>query len=401
MVDSTLGIYTGTLGSLTDEGSNDDTYGFGSQVDLAATISTTYMIRVAAYSTGDDGTFALEWGGGCTPPANDDFANATTATGTSGSLTSQTNEAATLQSGELDTHGLCTDNGPCAATSDLGGASVWYAWTAPSNQTNFEVCVDLTSGGANLWPVLGVYTGSLGSLTEVAYGDFATSGGCDTKVSFNAASGTTYMFGVGGEFGSTGGFDLSWTTDSTPPDTDIAGQTNLTNQSPVTFDVTFSEPVSGFDNNDVDLSSSSASTGTVTVTDTGDHAHYTVDVVVTSQGAVTASIPAASAVDGANNSSNASGSAMIVYDSTDPSLSVTTIKVQGAKVTVTFAASDSNGIDDTLCKLDSGSYASCGSPYVRELPKGSHTFYVRALDAAGNQADTSTAFTIRSGKIKI
>jgi hypothetical protein len=209
--DSTLAAYTGsTVDALTlvDDAFNDDFYGFASQITFDATNGTTYAIRVAGFG-GLVGTFALDWGGGCPAPSNDDFAAATSISGATGSSTDQTNEAATLESGELDTHIVCTDDF-CGTHSDLGGTSVWYSWTAPSD-LNVPVCVTNTADGADLRPIVGVYTGSLGSLTELAYQN--SSSPC---VTFSASSGTTYMIGVGGDFGSTGGFDLSW-GDTTPP----------------------------------------------------------------------------------------------------------------------------------------------------------------------------------------
>jgi hypothetical protein len=92
---------------------------------------------------------------------------------------------------------------------------VWYEWTAPSDIDNLDVCVTDTADGSNLLPLVAVYTGSLGSLTEVAYANNDNSI-CDAILTFNASNGTTYMVGVGGSNGSTGGFDLSW-GDRRPP----------------------------------------------------------------------------------------------------------------------------------------------------------------------------------------
>jgi hypothetical protein len=217
MADSTLGVFQGdAVDQLTLVASNDDTYDYASEVTFTPVTGQTYMIRIAAYDPqfGDDGTFALQWGGGCPAPGNDDFADATTISGPAGYLSAETSEAATSESGELDTHSICIDN-DCATHSDLGGTSVWYSWTAPFNIQDFDVCVPFRSDGADLNPAVAVYTGSLGSLTEVA---FATApsfqGGACTA--FDAQSGTTYVIGVGGEYGSTGAFDLVWGDVSIP-----------------------------------------------------------------------------------------------------------------------------------------------------------------------------------------
>lgn len=50
-----------------------------------------------------------------------------------------------------------------------------------------------------------------------------------------------------------------------------------------------------------------------------------------------------------------------------------------------FSAADASGIDAVECKIDSGSYAGCGSPLnLQNLLEGGHALYVRATDKAGN-----------------
>ncbi len=67
---------------------------------------------------------------------------------------------------------------------------MWYEWTAPSDIDNLDVCVTDTADGSNLLPLVAVYTGSLGSLTEVAYANNDNSI-CDAILTFNASNGTT------------------------------------------------------------------------------------------------------------------------------------------------------------------------------------------------------------------
>jgi poly(3-hydroxybutyrate) depolymerase len=74
------------------------------------------------------------------PPANDDFANAIVLTGANVTRTGDTNVDATAEAGEPD---------PVAGAH--GGASVWYFWTAPSND---EVVIDLA--GSDFDTILGV-----------------------------------------------------------------------------------------------------------------------------------------------------------------------------------------------------------------------------------------------------
>src|SRR5437763_12486217 len=75
------------------------------------------------------------------PPDNDAFASAHAISGPSGSVTGS-NVDATAEPGEPD-HG------------NTGGASVWYAWTAPSSGA-----VTFTTAGSSFDTLLAAYTGS-------------------------------------------------------------------------------------------------------------------------------------------------------------------------------------------------------------------------------------------------
>ena len=77
-------------------------------------------------------------------------------------------------------------------------------------------------------------------------------------------------------------------------------QDDPTSDSPIVFDVVFSEDVTGFEGNDVDLSGSA---GATTADVTGDGAEYTVSVSgMASSGTVIAAVKAAAATDGSNDS---------------------------------------------------------------------------------------------------
>src|SRR4051794_20292636 len=97
-----------------------------------------------------------------------------------------------------------------------------------------------------------------------------------------------------------------------------ATQADPTNTSPVTFDVVFSEGVTGFAAGDVAISGT-ATTGLVTVTPVSASA-YTVTVVVSGDGTVVAAVNVGAAVDAAGNSSSASTSTdnTVTYDATAP-----------------------------------------------------------------------------------
>lgn len=133
------------------------------------------------------------------PPANDAFASVRTISGNSGNV-SASNTDATKEANEPNPAG------------NPGGRSVWFAWTAPaSGLWTFD------TQGSDFDTVLGVYTGSsLGGLTLVADNDDSNSG-TTSRVTFSAASGTTYRILVDGRNGASGNFVLNWAFTPNPP----------------------------------------------------------------------------------------------------------------------------------------------------------------------------------------
>jgi hypothetical protein len=115
------------------------------------------------------------------PPANDNFANAEVLSGTSDTA-SGTNVQATKQAGEPNHAG------------NLGGASVWYAWTAPSTGTFVVDTCD-----SDFDTLLAVYTGTVvGSLTPVVSNDDAVNCAVESRVAFHATNGVVYRIAVDG-----------------------------------------------------------------------------------------------------------------------------------------------------------------------------------------------------------
>jgi len=125
--------------------------------------------------------------------SNDNFANREILTGVSGATTGST-VGATKESGEPNHAG------------NVGGASIWYSWTAPT--TGLATIDTYTSGFDTL---LAVYTGTgIGALTPVASDDDAPSGARQSVVSFNAVAGTVYQIAIDGYSGQTGATVLHW-----------------------------------------------------------------------------------------------------------------------------------------------------------------------------------------------
>ena len=119
----------------------------------------------------------------------------------------------------------------------------------------------------------------------------------------------------------------TYTVDKTPPTVTIneaTAQTDPTATSPINFTVTFSEPVTGFDATDIDLSTSTA-TGTLTPTITGGGPVYTVAVNgMTGSGNVIASIKANGVTDpvGNNNTVSTSTDNSVTYNAPAPEIQV-------------------------------------------------------------------------------
>ena len=74
-------------------------------------------------------------------------------------------------------------------------------------------------------------------------------------------------------------------------------------------------------------------------------------------------------------------------------------KKKRAKVTFAFTSSEP-GTGGFQCQIDVEQFTLCTSPYVRNLPRGGHTFRVRAFDAESTPDPTLAiyGFTIKKKK---
>lgn len=218
-----VGVYTGTLGSLTEVVWNDAD---PDSVTLTAEAGVTYYIGVGGgwglwldggqvMEWGESGTYLLHATGPGLAAYNDNFANARAISGAAGSQTGSTLNA-TGESSDPNLHASYT-----GSVNDLYGGSIWYSWTAPDEvgPTTFA----LLNNSWNSPNALGIYTGSLGSLTEVAYN--VRSPNNDywyewSQVQFTPAAGVTYYIGVGSQDPS--GITLSWAPSEFPANDNFA-----------------------------------------------------------------------------------------------------------------------------------------------------------------------------------
>ena len=119
----------------------------------------------------------------------------------------------------------------------------------------------------------------------------------------------------------------TFTIDVTSPTVTVdkgGTQADPTGDTPVVFDVEFSELVTGFDAGDVDTSASTVGVGTPTVTPV-DGDSYTVSVPVSGNGDVTVTLGAGAAQDAATNGSEAStnlDNTVMVIDTAEPTVTV-------------------------------------------------------------------------------
>jgi hypothetical protein len=125
------------------------------------------------------------------PPANDNFASATTLSGPTISANG-TNVNATKETGEPN-HG-----------GDAGGKSVWWNWMAPASGT-----VVIDTNGSNYDTTLGVYTGTAVNALTLVAGDNNGGPNLTSRVSFAATAGVVYQIAVDGTGGASGTIQLN------------------------------------------------------------------------------------------------------------------------------------------------------------------------------------------------
>jgi hypothetical protein len=84
----------------------------------------------------------------------------------------------------------------------------------------------------------------------------------------------------------------------------------------------------------------------------------------------------------------------VTFDKTPPPVPTITSSTTGPSgFTATFSSTE--GLDTFGCRVDSGSFTTCSSPFTASPAPGSHTFQVHSVDEAGNlSAATSKPFSI-------
>lgn len=165
-----VAVFTGNPGSLTEVGCNDygvsTTFGEPVYVDFAANEGTTYYIMVAQGDTDEiDSTRRLDVSLDIIAPSNDNFAQARVIPTT-----------AMPQDFDQDIFRATVEGtDPAMPCGGARNNTVWYRYTPTANQ---RIRLDTSTSGYD--SIIGVYTGSPGSFTEVACDDNGASGGIAT-----------------------------------------------------------------------------------------------------------------------------------------------------------------------------------------------------------------------------
>ena len=194
------GANLGRATAIAFNGVNATTFSVDSSTQITATVpigASTGPLTVTATPGGSASTvdnFTVLTGA----VANDNFASAQVL-GTTGTLTA-TNVGATKETGEPNHAG------------NVGGASVWYDWTAPKAGT-----FTFDTFGSSFDTLLAIYTGdSVSGLSQIAANDDAGTG-VTSSLSFVATAGSLYHIAVDGHGGQTGTLTLHWILNSAAP----------------------------------------------------------------------------------------------------------------------------------------------------------------------------------------
>ena len=183
--------------------------------------------------------------------------------------------------------------------------------------TDFDDLSDVTLGGTASATVTSI---SGGPTTYTVNVTATTEGTVTATVPVNRAQDS-----VGNNNAASTSTDNTVTYDTTAPTVSIdqaAGQADPTNVNPIVFTVVFNEPVTDFDDlNDVSLSGTASATVTSI---SGGPTTYTVNVTVTVDGTVIATVPVNKAQDlaGNNNASSTSTDNTVLYDTVAPNVTI-------------------------------------------------------------------------------
>jgi hypothetical protein len=189
--------------------------------------------------------------------------------------------------------------------------------------------------------------------------------------------------------------------DTTAPGITLAtSASSPTSTTPIPFTATLTETPSGnvFDLSDITV------TGGTAGNFSGSGTSYSFEVTPTTDNStITVQVDASKFTDTAGNNSTASNALSINYDSSAPSISISTpatgLKTNQTTVNTTFTITNSAiaPIATVECAVDSGAFAACDSNSAHAftaLAEGTRTLKVKVTDTASNSATASVDVTI-------
>jgi hypothetical protein len=270
------------------------------------------------------------------------------------------------------------------ATTDLAGnagSATSYGWTIDTTAPNTSLAstpAALTTSSSASFSLSSTEPGSSFECNLDGAGFVA----CATPASYSGIADGPHTFQARA-IDAAGNVDPSpssyaWTIDATPPDTSIGPSqpAALTTATGATFDFSSTEPGSTFAcSRDGAAFTSCTSPKTYAALADGNHSFQV------------------RATDAAGNTDGSPASYAWVVDTTPPNTTIgpTTPPANSAATTASFDLGSTEAGSTYSCRLDGGSYGPCTSPASYSgLSDGSHTFYVEAIDQAGN-VDTSPA----------
>ena len=209
-IDTVMAAYSGdSLSNIVQLDHNDDTpftlfngtrTFTDSQVAFSATKDVEYRIAVDSFTGSlpadqvETGTVKLSWN------ANDSFTGAQPLPGPTGTAVSGTGG---------DSTGASVEVGEPQHAGQVGGHSIWYSWRAQKSGT-----VTFDTAASDIDTLLAAYKGSnVNQLTQIAANDDSTPGQIKTsRITFQAAAGSTYKIAVDGKAGAQGIIVLQYHT---------------------------------------------------------------------------------------------------------------------------------------------------------------------------------------------
>jgi len=170
----------------------------------------------------------------------------------------------------------------------------------------------------------------------------------------------------------------TWTVDLTPPETTIdSGPTGMVGSASASITFTSNEENSTFSCS-LDGAGFAPCTSPFNVTGLAQGAHSF----------------AVAAIDSAGHIDPTPATASWFVDTTAPDIMIfagpADGDVTGPRVSFMFTVSEGT----TECAIDGGAFAACTGPVSYNLPPGTHSFTLRALDAAGNSTTVVRTFTV-------